>query len=142
VVARGEPVIDNALAFAREHMNGAEPQPVLIYATASPDEVKATQRELGVAQAGELVERTLASIARGLRGLGVRKFVVAGGETSGAVVQALDVDMLRIGRQIDPGVPATATIGAEPLALALKSGNFGAVDFFAKALRMLDGDAQ
>jgi len=141
-VARGEPVVENALAFAREHMNGAEPQPVLIYATASPDEVKATQRELGVAQAGELVERTLAAIARGLHGLGVRKFVVAGGETSGAVVQALGVDTLRIGRQIDPGVPATATIGAEPLALALKSGNFGAVDFFAKALRTLDGDAQ
>ncbi len=140
--ARGEPVVEHALAFAREHMNAAQPQAVLIYATASPDEVKATQRELGVAQAGELVERTLASIARGLRDLGVRKFVVAGGETSGAVVQALGIDMLRIGEQIDPGVPATATIGAEPLALALKSGNFGAVDFFAKALRQLDGDAQ
>ncbi|MEM5317109.1 3-oxo-tetronate kinase [Paraburkholderia sp. JHI869] len=140
--ARGEPVVEHALAFAREHMNAAQPQPVLIYATALPDEVKATQRELGVAQAGELVERTLAAIARGLRDLGVRKFVVAGGETSGAVVQALGVDTLRIGKQIDPGVPATATIGAEPLALALKSGNFGAVDFFAKALRMLDGDAQ
>ena len=140
--ARGEPVVEHALTFAREHMNAAQPQPVLIYATASPDDVKATQRELGVAHAGELVERTLASIARGLRDLGVRKFVVAGGETSGAVVQALGVDMLRIGKQIDPGVPATATIGAEPLALALKSGNFGAVDFFEKALRQLDGDAQ
>ncbi|MCO4881595.1 3-oxo-tetronate kinase [Paraburkholderia caribensis] len=140
--ARGEPVVDQALAFAREHMNAAQPQPVLIYATASPDDVKATQRELGVAQAGELVERTLAAIARGLHDLGVRKFVVAGGETSGAVVQALDVEMLRIGKQIDPGVPATATIGAQPLALALKSGNFGAVDFFAKALRQLDGGAQ
>ena len=139
--ARGEPVVEQALAFAREHMHVAQ-QPVLIYATASPDEVKATQRELGVAQAGDLVERTLASIARGLRDLGVRKFVVAGGETSGAVVQALGVDMLRIGKQIDPGVPATATIAAEPLALALKSGNFGAVDFFAKALRMLDGGAK
>ncbi|WP_395069111.1 3-oxo-tetronate kinase [Paraburkholderia silvatlantica] len=141
-VARGEPVVEQALNFAREHMQAAQPQPVLIYATASPDEVKATQCELGVAQAGELVERTLAAIARGLRDLGVRKFVVAGGETSGAVVQALGVDMLRIGKQIDPGVPATATIGAGPLALALKSGNFGAVDFFAKALRMLDGDAK
>jgi uncharacterized protein YgbK (DUF1537 family) len=143
--ARGEPVAEQALAFAREHMNAAQPQPVLIYATASPEEVKATQRELGVAEAGHLVERTLASIARGLRDLGVRKFVVAGGETSGAVVQALGVEMLRIGKQIDSGVPATATIGAigdTPFALALKSGNFGAVDFFAKALRHLDGDAQ
>jgi uncharacterized protein YgbK (DUF1537 family) len=139
--ARGEPVVDQALAFAREHMNARDRQPVLIYATASPDEVKSTQRELGVAEAGELVERTLAAIARGLRQMGVRRFVVAGGETSGAVVQALDVRMLRIGKQIDPGVPATATIGDEPLALALKSGNFGAVDFFAKALRHLDGGA-
>ena len=140
--ARGEPVVEEALAFAREHLRNA--QPVLIYATATPDEVKAVQRELGVEAAGHLVEETLAAIARGLRDLGVRKFVVAGGETSGAVVQALDVHTLRIGAQIDPGVPATATIatrGEAPLALALKSGNFGSTDFFAKALRHLDGAA-
>ncbi|MFM0100751.1 four-carbon acid sugar kinase family protein [Paraburkholderia nemoris] len=139
-VARGEPVIEQALAFAQEHFDKA--QPVLIYATATPDEVKAVQRELGVSEAGHLVETTLASIARGLRERGVRKFVVAGGETSGAVVQALGVHTLRIGAQIDPGVPATATTGAEPLALALKSGNFGSTDFFEKALRHLDGAAQ
>ena len=137
--ARGEPVVEQALSFARQHF--AEKQPVLIYATATPDEVKAVQRELGVEQAGHLVESTLASIARGLHELGVRKFVVAGGETSGAVVQALDVHTLRIGAQIDPGVPATATTGDVPLALALKSGNFGATDFFAKALHHLDGAA-
>jgi uncharacterized protein YgbK (DUF1537 family) len=67
---------------------------------------------------------------------------VAGGETSGAVVQALSVRTLRIGAQIDPGVPATATVGAQPLALALKSGNFGTIDFFEKALRHLNGAAQ
>ncbi|WP_233836021.1 3-oxo-tetronate kinase [Paraburkholderia sp. ZP32-5] len=138
--ARGEPVVDQALAFAQTSLDRAEP--VLIYATASPDEVKAVQRELGVDKAGQLVEATLASIARGLRERGVRKFVVAGGETSGAVVQALDVRTLRIGAQIDPGVPATATTGAEPLALALKSGNFGTTDFFEKALRHLEGDAR
>jgi uncharacterized protein YgbK (DUF1537 family) len=140
--ARGDPVVEQALAFAREHLSTA--QPVLIFATATSDEVKAVQRELGVEAAGHLVEGTLASIARGLRELGVRKFVVAGGETSGAVVQALDVHTLRIGAQIDPGVPATATIatcGEAPLALALKSGNFGSTDFFAKALRHLDGAA-
>jgi uncharacterized protein YgbK (DUF1537 family) len=137
--ARGEPVVEQALAFAREHFGVS--QPVLIYATATPDEVKAVQRALGVDQAGHLVEDTLASIARGLRELGVRKFVVAGGETSGAVVQALEVHTLRIGAQIDPGVPATATTGDAPLALALKSGNFGTTDFFAKALRHLDGAA-
>jgi uncharacterized protein YgbK (DUF1537 family) len=139
-VARGEPVVEQALAFAQPHLDRREP--VLIYATATPDEVKAVQRELGVDQAGQLVESTLASIARGLRERGVRKFVVAGGETSGAVVQALHVHTLRIGAQIDPGVPATATTGAEPLALALKSGNFGSTDFFDKALRHLDGAAQ
>ncbi|PQV49866.1 3-oxo-tetronate kinase [Paraburkholderia sp. BL21I4N1] len=138
-VARGEAVVEQALAFAGPYLARAEP--VLIYATATPDEVKAVQRELGVNQAGQLVEATLASIARGLRERGVRKFVVAGGETSGAVVQALDVRTLRIGAQIDPGVPATvaSATGSEPLALALKSGNFGTTDFFAKALRHLDG---
>ncbi|WGS53881.1 four-carbon acid sugar kinase family protein [Paraburkholderia sp. D15] len=134
--ARGEAVVEQALAFAQPYLDQAEP--VLIYATATPDEVKAVQRELGVDAAGHLVESTLASIARGLRERGVRKFVVAGGETSGAVVQALAVRTLRIGAQIDPGVPATATGGDEPLALALKSGNFGSTDFFEKALRHLD----
>ncbi|CAE6869797.1 3-oxo-tetronate kinase [Paraburkholderia aspalathi] len=138
--ARGEPVIEQALAFAQPYLDKAEP--VLIYAIASPDEVKAVQRELGVNEAGHLVESALASIARGLRERGVRKFVVAGGETSGAVVQALDVRTLRIGAQIDPGVPATATTDADPLALALKSGNFGTTDFFDKALRHLDGGVQ
>ena len=138
--ARGEAVVEQALAFAQPYLDQAEP--VLIYATATPDEVKVVQRELGVNEAGHLVEATLASIARGLRERGVRKFVVAGGETSGAVVQALDVHTLRIGAQIDPGVPATATTGAEPLALALKSGNFGTTDFFDKALRHLDGAMQ
>ncbi|MFM0346095.1 3-oxo-tetronate kinase [Paraburkholderia sp. RL17-347-BIC-D] len=138
--ARGENVVEQALAFAQPYLDKAEP--MLIYATATPDEVKAVQRELGVNEAGHLVESTLAAIARGLRERGVRKFVVAGGETSGAVVQALDVHTLRIGAQIDPGVPATATTGAEPLALALKSGNFGTTDFFEKALRHLSGAAQ
>jgi uncharacterized protein YgbK (DUF1537 family) len=128
--ARGEAVVEQALAFAQTYLDKAEP--MLIYATATPDEVKAVQRELGVDRAGHLVESTLAAIARGLHERGVRKFVVAGGETSGAVVHA----------QIDPGVPATATVGAQPLALALKSGNFGTIDFFEKALRHLNGAAQ
>ncbi|MFM0516839.1 four-carbon acid sugar kinase family protein [Caballeronia jiangsuensis] len=134
-LSRGEPVVQSAVEFARKH-----DEPVLIYATSSPDEVKAVQKELGVEKAGQLVEYALASIARQLRDDGVRKFVVAGGETSGAVVQALDVRSLRIGLQIDPGVPATQSIGAnaeEALALALKSGNFGATDFFEKALKAL-----
>ena len=69
---------------------------------------------------------------------GVRKLVVAGGETAGAVVGALDIRALRIGPQIDPGVPWTESLGGEPIALALKSGNFGSPDFFAKALAQLE----
>jgi uncharacterized protein YgbK (DUF1537 family) len=63
--------------------------------------------------------------------------IVAGGETSGAVVQALAVSALRIGPEIDPGVPWTETLSEPRLALALKSGNFGAEDFFEKAFKML-----
>ena len=133
-VARGEPVVANALAFAQVHLADQAP---LIYATTTSEQVKQVQAELGVERAGALIEDTLAEIAGGLFALGVRRFVVAGGETSGAVVKALNVTALRIGKQIDPGVPATASIGDVPLALALKSGNFGAVDFFEKALRQL-----
>ncbi|WP_250536320.1 3-oxo-tetronate kinase [Caballeronia sp. AZ10_KS36] len=135
-LARGEAVVDEALAFIDAHA----PQPVLVYATASPDEVKAVQQELGSAAAGQLVEDALAAIAREARARGVRRFVVAGGETSGAVVQALGVQMLQIGPPIDPGVPVTVSVGDTPLALALKSGNFGARDFFDKALRYIEGE--
>ncbi|WPP00245.1 3-oxo-tetronate kinase [Pseudomonas sp. HR96] len=135
-LAAGEAVVAQALAFARD-----AGQTVLIYATSSPEEVKAVQHKLGVERAGALVEQALGEIASGLREAGVRRFVVAGGETSGAVVQALGVQLLQIGAQIDPGVPATVSSSAEPLALALKSGNFGGRDFFAKALKHLAGAA-
>lgn len=107
--------------------------PVLVYATAAPQAVRAIQAELGAQRAGELVEHCLARVAAGLVEAGVRRLVVAGGETSGAVVQALGVQQLRIGAAIDPGVPWTQAQG-RPLLLALKSGNFGTVDFFSKAL--------
>ena len=77
----------------------------------------------------------MARLATSLVAAGVRKLVVAGGETSGAVMGALGAVALRIGPQIDPGVPWTSTIGAPALALALKSGNFGGDDFFTKALK-------
>ncbi|WP_455923701.1 3-oxo-tetronate kinase [Pseudomonas putida] len=133
-LAAGKPVVEQALAFARD-----AGQTVLIYATSSPDEVKAVQAQLGVERAGALVEQALGEIAKGLLAAGVRRFVVAGGETSGAVVQALGVRLLQIGAQIDPGVPATVSTQAQPLALALKSGNFGGRDFFSKALNQLAG---
>lgn len=135
-LAAGQPVVEQALAFAR----GAD-QTVLIYATSTPDEVKAVQEKLGAERAGAMVEEALGLIAKGLLDAGVRRFVVAGGETSGSVVQALGVQLLKIGAQIDPGVPATVSDGEQPLALALKSGNFGTRDFFAKALKQLAGEA-
>jgi len=133
-LAAGRPVVEQALEFARKAGDT-----VLIYATSSPDEVKAVQQQLGVERAGAMVEDALGQIAKGLLNAGVRRFVVAGGETSGAVVQALGVQLLQIGAQIDPGVPATVSSGAQPLALALKSGNFGGRDFFSKALKQLAG---
>jgi 3-dehydrotetronate 4-kinase len=129
-----------ALAWARPLLGRA---PILISTTASPDKVAAAQERLGRERAGQLVEETLAAIAHGLVAAGVRRLVVAGGETAGAVVQALGVRGLRIGRQIDPGVPWTASLPARPdepaLALALKSGNFGAPDFFLRAFSILEG---
>jgi uncharacterized protein YgbK (DUF1537 family) len=133
-LARGEAVAEAALTFARTQGD----EPVLVYATASATDLQAVQSELGAMQAGTLVEACLARVARGLVDAGVRRLVVAGGETSGAVVQALGVAQLRIGAAICPGVPWTQAEGAaadSPLHLALKSGNFGGPDFFDEALR-------
>ncbi len=109
-------------------------RPVVIAASAPPDKVAALQEKLGRERAGALVEEALADIAEALVARGVRRMVVAGGETSGAVVSRLRVRSLRIGSEIDPGVPWTLAQGSgPPLLLALKSGNFGAPDFFLKA---------
>ncbi len=132
-LAQGTPQAAQALAWAEPLL---PTQPVLVYATASADEVKATQQQLGVERAGVLVETCLAEVAAGLHERGVRRLVVAGGETSGAVTLALQVQRLRVGTPIDPGVPWTQAEG-RPLLLALKSGNFGSVDFFAKALALV-----
>jgi len=129
---------DVAAAALRQALPQLAAGPVLFYATAAPDAVKAVQAKLGVAEAGALVETALAHIAQGLIAAGVTRLVVAGGETAGAVVQALKVSALKIGPQIDPGVPWTATAGAHPILLALKSGNFGTADFFVKSLQQLD----
>jgi 3-dehydrotetronate 4-kinase len=133
-LAEPAPQVEEALAWAEGRLREG---PVLIYATASPEEVQAAQRQLGTELAANRVEGMMAAIAGGLVERGVRRLVVAGGETSGAVVQALQVQALRIGPQIDPGVPCTVTVGERPLALALKSGNFGAEDFFLKALETM-----
>lgn len=111
--------------------------PVLIYASAPPEKVAQVHAKLGREKGGALIEQTLAAIAAGLVEAGVRRLVVAGGETSGAVVAKLGVSALRIGPEIAPGVPWTASLGTPPLLLALKSGNFGARDFFLKAFEVL-----
>jgi uncharacterized protein YgbK (DUF1537 family) len=116
-------------------------RPVLIYSSADPATVKTIQVQLGVQAAGELVENALATIAHGLVELGVRQLVVAGGETSGACVQALGITQMKIGPQIDPGVPwchAQSDVAPDGgLHLTLKSGNFGTDDFFSKAFARL-----
>lgn len=137
-IAAGIDVAAAALTWASSRLGA---RPVLFYATAQADEVKAVQRQIGMARAGEMIEHTLSLIARGLVESGVRQLLVAGGETSGACVQALGVSQLRIGMQIDPGVPwchaHSPAAGDAGLHLALKSGNFGTVDFFTKAFARL-----
>ena len=139
LAAGGDDVVAQALDWAGRHLADG---PVLVYATAEPAAVQAVQAQLGVAQAGEMVEHALSNIARGLVERGVRQLVVAGGETSGAVVQALGVRQMAIGPQIDPGVPWTAVpspaAGGETMHVALKSGNFGTPDFFTKAFDRLE----
>lgn len=138
-LAAGDDVVGDILRQALPRLADG---PVLVYATAPAAAVQAVQARLGAAQAGELVERALAAIATGLVKAGVRQLVVAGGETSGAVVQALGVERMAIGPQISPGVPWTAVRSpacpGETLHVVLKSGNFGGPDFFARAFALLE----
>jgi len=137
-IAGSQPVAQQVLDW-----HAQQKETCLIYATSPPEEVAALQKEFGANSLGEQIEHCFAEIAQGLIAQQVRRFVVAGGETSGAVVNALGVQSLKIGATIDPGVPWTAgQVGkplldtAVPVLLALKSGNFGTDDFFAKALAM------
>ncbi len=130
-----ETIAERALASVASDLEAG--RPFVIYSTADPVRVAEVQNTLGSGRAATLIEATFATLARALVARGVRRLVVAGGETSGAVVQALGVTALAIGPQIDPGVPWTTTSGPTPLALALKSGNFGTADFFLKSLALL-----
>jgi uncharacterized protein YgbK (DUF1537 family) len=130
-----EDLVQEALAWAQGHLSTG---PVLVYSTATPESVQAVQSQLGVEAAGHQVEQALAAIARGLLQQGVHQLVLAGGETSGACVQALSIEQLQIGPQIDPGVPwchAHTPMGG--VHITLKSGNFGTDDFFTKAFNFL-----
>jgi uncharacterized protein YgbK (DUF1537 family) len=111
--------------------------PVLVYATTDADTLQKVQAKFGREQAGEWMESALAQVCLGLQALGVKQWVVAGGETSGACVQALNIAQMQIGLQIDPGVPWCFAPQHAAGHLTLKSGNFGTPDFFTKALKVL-----
>ena len=137
-ISQGIDVVAQALAWAQPRIATG---PVLIYSTADAAKLKSIQGELGAQAAGEMVEHALARIACGLVESGVRQLIVAGGETSGACVQALRIEQMQIGPQIDPGVPwcyAQAQLPeSKSIHIALKSGNFGSNDFFTKAFTLL-----
>ncbi|WP_336488055.1 3-oxo-tetronate kinase [Methylobacterium nigriterrae] len=111
--------------------------PVLLATSGTPEAVRALQARHGGAEAGHAIEAANAAIAAGLVARGVRRLVVAGGETSGAVVDHLGLRAFLVGPEIAAGVPVLRTAGSEPMLLALKSGNFGGRDFFARALDLM-----
>ncbi len=129
----GRQTSEAATAWAIAQTSGTP----VIYSSTDPAEVAALQTRIGKKQASELVESFFGDVARRLRDHGFRKIMVAGGETSGAVVQGLGGRVLRVGPEIDPGVPWTLLSGDPETALALKSGNFGSTDFFEKAPGLL-----
>jgi uncharacterized protein YgbK (DUF1537 family) len=123
--------IAEALAFAEQHLG----QVPIIYSSANAADVESVQEELGTARAAALIEGAFARIASGLVERGVRRILVAGGETSGAVVTGIGTRAISIGAEVDPGVPWTVSVEEPQIGLLLKSGNFGSVDVFEKALR-------
>lgn len=131
-------IADHVVQWAVPHLKNS---PVLVYSTADADEVKSVQAQRGTLHAGEHTEQALALVAQGLVQQGVSQLVVAGGETSGACVQALGISQMTIGSQIDPGVPwcfaPSQHATTDGIHLTLKSGNFGSVDFFNKAFKAL-----
>jgi uncharacterized protein YgbK (DUF1537 family) len=111
--------------------------PVVIHSAAQPQQIQQAQQVLGTENAAAKVEAALSAVARHLADAGAQKFIIAGGETSGAVATALQLKALRTGPAIAPGVPWMLSDGSTPLLLAFKSGNFGAEDFFQHAMGML-----
>ncbi|MDQ0865035.1 3-oxo-tetronate kinase [Arthrobacter globiformis] len=129
-IAEGHDVVGEALLFARENLaNG----PVLIHSTASPEEVSRAQKQLGQARAAEITEDSLSAIAEGLVALGCRQLIVAGGETSGAIVRRLGITTAHVGREVSPGVPWLKTETNPGLSILLKSGNLGKPGLFLDA---------
>ena len=134
-IAEHRITVADAAAVIERSAGGLAP---IVYSSADPQKIRMVQEQLGRNRAGELVEHFMGQLAQELAQRGFTRLIVAGGETSGAVIHSLGVTALEIGPEIDPGVPWTLSSGAGPhLALALKSGNFGADDFFLKAWERL-----
>jgi 3-dehydrotetronate 4-kinase len=135
-VVAGKEEARRALAWARERLKEG---PVLIASSSTPDQVAAVQARHGRDAAGHAIEQAMADIAEGLVQSGVRRLVVAGGETSGAVVDRLGIPGFLVGAEIAAGVPVLRAVGARggDMLLALKSGNFGGPEFFSDALKLM-----
>jgi uncharacterized protein YgbK (DUF1537 family) len=135
-VVLGADEVRRALAWARERLGQG---PILIASSSTPDQVAALQARHGRDAAGHAIEQAMADIAEGLVQSGVRRLVVAGGETSGAVVDRLRIPGFLVGSEIAAGVPVLRTIGTKhrEMLLALKSGNFGGPEFFTDALALM-----
>ncbi len=135
-IITGQDEVRRALAWAMQRIAEG---PVLIVSSATPDEVAALQSRHGRDAAGHAIEQAMADIAEGLVRSGVRRLVVAGGETSGAVVDRLGIPGFLVGAEIAAGVPVLRAVGAKEgdMLLALKSGNFGGPRFFSDALDLM-----
>jgi uncharacterized protein YgbK (DUF1537 family) len=135
-VVAGKEEVRRALAWARERLGDG---PILIASSSTPDQVAALQARHGRDAAGHAIEQAMADIADGLVQSGVRRLVVAGGETSGAVVDRIAIPGFLVGAEIAAGVPVLHAVGAKDgdMLLALKSGNFGGPQFFTDALKLM-----
>jgi uncharacterized protein YgbK (DUF1537 family) len=135
-IVKGKDEARRAVSWARERLGSG---PVLIASSATPDEVAALQSRHGRDAAGHAIEQAMADIAEGLVQSGVHRLVVAGGETSGAVVDRLKIPAFLVGPEIAAGVPVLRAVGAKEknMLLALKSGNFGGPSFFSDALALM-----
>jgi uncharacterized protein YgbK (DUF1537 family) len=141
LAADGDAQIEHVLAWSESCWSRDPNQAILVYSTAEPAAVREVHARFGVERSGELVEQALSAISRALVMRGAGQLVVAGGETAGVCIRALDIEQMQIGPQIDPGVPWC--FASSPLSprgsihVALKSGNFGGEDFFNKAFSVL-----
>ena len=134
-VMHGRLTGQSVASFLLEHRDKAP----IAFSSADPAVVARMQERFGREAVAEALEGLFAEVAREVTAAGAGRLIIAGGETSGAVVSGLSLEALEIGPEIDPGVPALKAAG-RPLAMALKSGNFGAEDFFEKAAGVLKGD--